>query len=90
MSVVAPEKPTRKTSKNSAPASDPVPSSRFLSLTRLPGLKAKVKLSRSAIYSLMGQGLFPKPITIGRSIAWVDSEIDDWIKSRMAARGGAQ
>ena len=83
---------TRKarTPKNPASAPDPVPTSHFLSLSRLPQVQARVGLSRSAIYSLKAQGKFPAPITLGRSIAWVDCEIDDWIKSRMASRGGAQ
>jgi prophage regulatory protein len=49
----------------------------------------RVGLSRSAIYSLVGQMRFPAPITLGRSIAWVDSEIDEWIRGRMASRRNA-
>jgi prophage regulatory protein len=30
---------------------------------------------------------FPRPVKIGlRSVAWVESEVDDWVKSRIAAR----
>jgi prophage regulatory protein len=84
--------PIRKAraSKDSKPAPDPVPSSRFLSLSRLPQVKTRVGLSRSAIYSLIKQKKFPAPITLGRSIAFVDIEIDDWIRAKMASRGGAQ
>jgi prophage regulatory protein len=86
--------PTRKARtsvhKNSpSTREDEVSSSQFLSLSRLPQVQARVKLSRSAIYSLAKQRKFPAPITLGRSAAWVDSEIDDWIRSRMASRGGA-
>jgi prophage regulatory protein len=87
VSVVTPEKPTRKarTSKDT-PAPDPVPTSRFLSLSRLPQVKTRVGLSRSAIYALMAQGKFPIPVSLGRSIAWVDCEIDAFIAERMQAR----
>jgi prophage regulatory protein len=67
-----------------------LPPSQFLSLSRLPQLQARVHLSRSAIYSLMDRDpTFPRPITMGRSIAWIDNEIDEWIKSRMANRAAA-
>ena len=80
--------PTRKVRavSYSASAPDAVSSSRFLSLSRLPQVMARVGLSRSAIYALMTQGEFPKPITLGRSIAWIDAEIDAFIGERMRAR----
>lgn len=47
-------------------------------------------LSRSAIYAGIAAGTFPKPCALsesGRSVAWVEREVDAWIESRIAARG---
>lgn len=36
--------------------------------------------SRSSIYLKISQGLFPKPIKLGkRSVGWLESDIDNWI-----------
>jgi len=46
-------------------------------------------ISKSYIYQLCGQGLFPKSIQLvagGASVAWVESEVHDWIESRIRAR----
>ena len=40
--------------------------------------------SRSQIYNLMRKGLFPRQVQIGpKSVAWLDSEISEWIKERI-------
>ena len=45
-------------------------------------------LSRSAVYELMAQSRFPKPIRIGRrAVRWVEQEMLDFIASR--PRGGS-
>ena len=44
-------------------------------------------LNRSNVYRYISEGHFAKPITTGeRSVAWLDSEIDDWILERVAQR----
>ena len=44
-------------------------------------------LSRSAVYALMAESRFPKPIRIGsRAVRWVEQEVLDFIASR--PRGG--
>ena len=44
---------------------------------RLPTVQEKFGLSRSSIYKLISEGLFPKPIPIGaRSVGWLDEEIE--------------
>ena len=54
---------------------------RFL---RLPDVRAKVGLSRSTIYLRMSKGQFPQTVKLGeRSVAWIDSDIDDWIEQRI-------
>ena len=35
----------------------------------------------------MDAGRFPRPVKIGpRAVAWVESEIDDWLRQRIADR----
>ena len=44
-------------------------------------------LSRSSVYDRMNMGLFPKSCSLGgRSVAWVESEITQWIDSQIAQR----
>lgn len=57
-------------------------------LIRLPEVLAKTGFSRSAAYAAIQAGVFPAPIPIlpgGRSTAWVASEVDDWLRARIAA-----
>jgi len=43
----------------------------------------RVPLCKSAIYSLIRQGKFPKQVKLGpRAIAWRESEIEEWLQSR--------
>lgn len=50
-----------------------------------------VPYSRPHIYRLMDAGKFPKPIHCGGNrVAFVESEIDAWIASKIAERDGAQ
>lgn len=60
------------------------------SLLRLPAVKARTGQSRSAIYAAIQRGEFPKPVPIGtRAVAWVESEIDDYIERQIQRRGAA-
>lgn len=53
---------------------------------RINAVKSKVGLSRSTIYLMMAAGTFPKSISLGpRSVAWLDSELDIWMDSKVAA-----
>lgn len=50
---------------------------------RMPKVCEKTGLSRTDVYEAMKHG-FPKQIRLGkRSVGWVESEIDQWIASRM-------
>lgn len=43
--------------------------------------------SRSTIYELQGQGLFPQPIRLtAKAIAFLESEVNAWVRSRIEAR----
>lgn len=44
-------------------------------------------LARSTIYKFMEEGRFPKQVVLGgRSVAWVESEISDWIMDKIEKR----
>jgi prophage regulatory protein len=58
---------------------------------RLRAVALKTGLKRDSIYRLAKQGTFPKPIKLGeRASGWIESEVDDFIARRAAARDGAQ
>lgn len=40
-------------------------------------------------YKLMSEGLFPKPIKLGRSSRWRKSEVETWMQQRIADSRGA-
>ncbi|MGC5831214.1 AlpA family transcriptional regulator [Ralstonia pseudosolanacearum] len=57
---------------------------RFL---RLPEVMSACGLSRSSIYGKVSCGEFPQPVRLTpNSVAWVDSEIRQWMAARIAAR----
>lgn len=60
---------------------------RLISMADLRPVKG-IDYSRPHYYRLIKAGQFPKPIHCGRNgkIAFLESEIDDWIKSKIAER----
>ncbi len=57
---------------------------RFL---KLKEVMEKTALSRSAIYRKMNDAEFPKSVSLGeRAIAWVESEVDEWMEKRLERR----
>lgn len=62
-------------------------------LIRRKQVQARTGLSRSGMYQMIAEGAFPGSIKIGaRSVGWVQSEIDEWVASRIETsrqnRGG--
>ena len=56
-------------------------------LLRLDQVRSRTGLSRSTIYAYVQGNRFPRPVSISeRCVAWIESEIDDWIKQRIASR----
>lgn len=44
-------------------------------------------LSRTTIYRLISEGEFPKQVSLGgRSVAWVESEINEWMEEKVFNR----
>ena len=61
------------------------------SVIKMKELVGVVGLSRSYIYALQARGEFPTPISLvkgGRATGYLRSEIDDWMKGRIAATRG--
>jgi len=58
---------------------------RFL---RISKVLDRVPYSRSTLYLLASRGLFPRPYSLSaHASAWKESEIDDWIASRVRTDG---
>ena len=56
-------------------------------LIKLNAVMAKTAISRSHIYALIEKGEFPRQVPLSkRSVAWVESEVQDWIEERIATR----
>jgi len=54
---------------------------------RLPAVCEKTGFSKPSIYRLMSEGRFPQSKRIGaRAVAWLESELDDWIDNLKSVR----
>jgi prophage regulatory protein len=52
---------------------------------RMTEVQSRVPYSRSTIYLKVSRGEFPAPIDLGaRAVAWLESDIDEWIAARIA------
>lgn len=52
-------------------------------LLRLHSVCERVGFKRSHIYALVKARLFPEPIHLGRSVAWISEEVDAWVHARI-------
>ena len=58
-----------------------------LRLISLKDVMTRTALSKSTIYQLIKDGLFPKSVNITtRRVAWLAHEIDSWLSERINAR----
>jgi prophage regulatory protein len=74
----------RSNSNNGHPTD---PADGIVRILRRPVVEDCVGLSRSQIYSLIQQGLFPKPVPLGvNSVGWIEAEVAAWIAARIALR----
>ena len=58
-------------------------------LIRIQDVVSLTNLSKSYVYQLCNQGLFPKSVRLvpgGSSVAWVEEEVLAWIESRIRER----
>ena len=54
-------------------------------LIRQRRVTEKTGLGKSTIYDLMARNLFPQRIVLagGKAVAWLESEIDEWITQQV-------
>lgn len=65
------------------------PNQKPLQLLRLKDVQNITGLSRSHVYALMKQGIFPGSVPLvpgGTSRAWVHHEVQEWLEQRVAER----
>lgn len=59
---------------------------RFL---RINEVRERIGLGRTSIYKMVNEGTFPKPVRVlGKKVAWIDSEVDEWMMQRIADERG--
>lgn len=52
-------------------------------ILRRPVVEQITSLSRSTIYRLMGEGVFPQTIRLGsNSVGWFAADINNWLQAR--------
>lgn len=60
-------------------------------LIKLKEVMNSTGLGRSIIYKYMSKDDFPRSISLGgRSVAWVESEVHDWMNEKLAMRDKLQ
>ena len=89
----APSSRARRTKRSRVKSEQPMEQGtnapiRFL---RLPEVEARTGLARATIYARMAAGTFPQSVSLGgRAVGWIESEIEEWSRNRIAdTRGGA-
>lgn len=58
-------------------------------LLPLVEVENRVGLRKTAIYDAIDRDEFPKPVKLGTTSRWVESEIDEWIDARIRERDQA-
>ncbi len=49
----------------------------------------RTSLSRTSVYRLMGLGEFPKSVALGSRVAWIESQVEEWIQARIEESAAA-
>ncbi len=56
-------------------------------LIRLKEVMRLTGLARSTVYKVMKEGRFPASVALrGKAVAWVESEVQEWIPARLRER----
>lgn len=59
-------------------------------IIKLAEVKARTGEGHSTIYEKIREGTFPRQVRTGkRSVGWIDEEIDQYIRSKIAERDAA-
>jgi len=54
-------------------------------ILRRKQVESRVGLKRSTLYQRVAEGTFPAPVNLGaRAVGWVASEVDQWLRDRIA------
>jgi prophage regulatory protein len=62
-----------------------------LAILRRREVEARTGLGCSTIYDGIKAGTFPAPVKLGpQAVGWVESEINEWLAARVAARDTAR
>lgn len=60
-------------------------------LIRLKEVLHLTGLARSSVYRLVSAKDFPAPVSLGdRAVAWIESEIQDWVLFRIEQRNNGK
>lgn len=60
-----------------------------MKVLRLAQVMDSTGLGRSTIYKYIAQGKFPTPLQLSeRCVGWLESEVQQWIQSRLDMRDG--
>ena len=55
-------------------------------IMRMKELTTLIGLSRPTLYEMMRDGIFPRPIQLGRrAVGWRESVINEWLETRKTA-----
>lgn len=58
-----------------------------MKLIKIKEVMRQTSLARSTIYKYISEGAFPQPVKLGvRMVAWIDSEVEDWIRDKVQSR----
>ena len=57
----------------------------YYKILRRKEVESRTGLSRSTLYARIAEGTFPRPINLGggRAVGWIESEINEWVQSRI-------
>jgi prophage regulatory protein len=56
---------------------------------RRPAVLARIGMKRTALDDAISRNEFPRPFQLtdsGRAVAWLESDVDQWLASRLATR----
>ena len=57
-----------------------------VTLLTVKDVQSRVRFSRTKLYELISEGVFPKPVRIGGSSRWRSDDVDMWI-DQVTGRG---
>jgi prophage regulatory protein len=59
-----------------------------MKMLRINQVMTITAMSKTTIYRWINANQFPKPINLSsKSVAWLESDINDWIQSKIEAKG---